>query len=61
MKIENQDTKGEWDRVVLRLTLSEARELRGALDHLIAANDRARHEHVPNRDFSKEITVVITD
>jgi hypothetical protein len=58
MRIENMATREEWDRVVLHLTRKEAEELRDALETLIES-EPGRHEHVPNEDFTKEVTVTV--
>ena len=44
----------------LGLTLSEAEELRGALD-LLLASPPGRHEHVSASDYQTEITVWLED
>lgn len=46
--------------VGLGLTLAEARELRDALQSLIA-KPAATHEHVSSADYQTEITVFIVD
>ncbi len=61
MKIENMATKEEWEKIVLHLTKSEAIELRDSLEMLIKENRLGRPEHVPSRDFRKEIAVVISE
>lgn len=59
-----KDLDGEEPRplhgVGLGLTVSEARELRDALDSLIDAPINA-HEHVSSADYQTEVTVFIVD
>jgi hypothetical protein len=61
MRIENMNTKEEWNQVVIHLARSEAAELRDALETLLSSGDGARHEHIPSSDFQKEITVVLSE
>lgn len=62
MKIVNGKTKEEWDDVGLFLTEAEAKELRDALESIIADRGSvSRHEHVSRADYKREITVVISN
>jgi len=61
MKIENIETRLEIKNVCLFLKKSEAIELRNTLDALLKASDPSRHEHVPSSDYTREITVVVSE
>ena len=60
MRIENMNTKEQWDKVVLHLTNSEALELRDALEAILREDKPGRHEHIPSADYKKEITIVVS-
>jgi hypothetical protein len=60
MKILNEDENTSLDRVTIYLSLDEAKEMRDSLESLIS-NPIGRHEHIPDKDFNKEITVCIYD
>lgn len=60
MKILNEDENKSLDQVTIYLTLAEAQELRDSLESLLS-NPIGHHEHIPNNDFSKELTVCIYD
>ncbi len=58
MKIFEDKTQKELINVTLYLTLSEVMELRDSLESIIGhSKDGPIHEHVPNADHSREITV----
>ena len=61
MEIQDPDSKRKLDLVGLRLTRSEARELRDKLGSLLDAPFSGRHEHVSSADFQVEISVWIDD
>lgn len=58
MRIYNEDTDKKVNRVTLYLTPDEASEMRDSLEALLK-NDKHHHEHIPDSDFKKEITVCI--
>ena len=60
MRLLNEENDRPIDRITCYLTLSEAGELRDALDALLASPQQ-NHQHVPSDDFKKELTVCIYD
>ena len=60
MRILDEDENKSLNRVTIYLTLAEAQELRDSLESLVNS-PIGRHEHIPNEDFSKELTVCIYD
>jgi len=61
MLIVNKDTKETWDRVILYLKPSEAKQLRDYLEALLDDPTPGEHHHVPSQDYQREITVLISD
>jgi hypothetical protein len=62
MRILDKDADKKTDEVILFLTKAEAQELRDSLSLLLADSPGAQtHHHIPNSDFTKEITVCIYD
>ncbi len=59
MRLLAEDLDQAVSRVTLLLTRDEALELAGSLQAL--AERGAGHEHVPSKDFQKELTVAIYD
>lgn len=59
MRILDQDRDIAVDNVMLLLKMTEARELRSALDHIINANDLGMHNHVSEDTYQREITVAL--
>jgi hypothetical protein len=59
MHILDEEADKPVRRIQILLTPSEAGELRDSLNALLASPDTARHEHVSNDDFSKEITIAV--
>lgn len=59
MRIYNEDTDQKADRVTIYLTLDEAKEMKAALEAILKDPKKHHHEHVPDNDFKKEITVCI--
>ena len=60
MRILDEEGDKALNRVTLYLTRSEALELRDSIEALL--NELSRHhEHIPDADFSKELTVCIYD
>lgn len=60
MRILDEVSDKALNRVTLYLTLSEARELRDAIESLLATPEN-HHQHISSADFKKEITVTIYD
>jgi hypothetical protein len=60
MRILDEDNDKSLDRVTLYLTNSEASELRDALETLLTDSSN-RHEHIPDAEYKKELTVCIYD
>jgi hypothetical protein len=58
MRIYNVDTNKKSNRVTLYLTHDEAKEMKDALEALLK-DGKKHHEHIPDKDFNKEITVCI--
>jgi len=61
MLIENRSTKETWDRVIIYLKPSEAKNLRDYLEAILSNQTPGYHEHVPSEDYRREITVLISD
>lgn len=60
MRILDQESDKATGQIMILLTQSEASELRDKLNHLLSEPFGAEcHEHVPNEDFSKEVTICI--
>jgi hypothetical protein len=60
MRILDEDGDKAIHRVTLYLTKSEAAELKSTLESLLAEPGR-HHEHVPDADYSRELTVCVYD
>ena len=60
MRILDEDADRAINWITLYLTPSEAGELRDSLEVLLT-RPADNHAHVPNQDYSKEITVCIYD
>lgn len=60
MRLTDDDER-ELSYVYLGLTEPEARELRDALDHVLADPGTANHVHVSDADYAKEVTVWLVD
>lgn len=58
MRIENLDRNETIENIGLRLTMSEAQELRDGLSDLLKS-PRDNHVHVASEDFLVEVTVWI--
>jgi hypothetical protein len=58
MRIYNPTNKQVLDRVTLFLTPDEAREL-GQTASDLAQSPQKHHEHVPDAEFKREITVAV--
>ena len=58
MRIYNADTDKKANNVILYLTPEEAKEMKDSLEALLK-NEKHHHEHIPDSDFKKEITVCI--
>lgn len=58
MRIYNEDTDKKVNKITLYLTPDEASEMKDSLEVLLK-NDKHHHEHIPDREFKKEITVCI--
>ena len=61
MLIENKSTKETWERVIIYLKPSEAKNLRDYLEALLSDQSPGEHHHVPSEDYRREITVLISD
>lgn len=61
MRILDEESDKALQKVTLYLTQAEAKELHDSLEALLAAAEAGRHEHIPDADFSKELTVCIYD
>jgi hypothetical protein len=59
MRIYNADTDKKANKVTIYLTLDEAKEMRDSLEALLNDSKKLRHEHIPDQDFKREITVCI--
>lgn len=60
MRILDEASDKSINNILLCLTFSEALELRDSLNALIE-KPLNNHAHIPNDDFSKEITVCVYD
>ena len=58
MRILDQDTNKPLERIIVYLTLAEAREMNDKIESLLAS-DGVHHEHVPSDNYQKEITLTI--
>lgn len=58
MRILDRDGDHKLDRILLCLTLNEAKELRESLKALID-KPTGNHAHIPDEGFEKEVTVCI--
>ena len=61
MEIQDPQNNRNLDYVALRLTRSEASELRDKLAGLLEAGDSNRHSHVASEDFQVEISIRVDD
>lgn len=59
MRIYNADTDKKANKVTIYLTLNEAQEMRDSLEALLNDTKRFRHEHIPDQDFKREITICV--
>ena len=59
MRILDQDQDKAISRITLLLRPSEASELRDALESLLKSDRPVHHEHVPDADFEKEVTIAL--
>jgi hypothetical protein len=59
MRIYNAETDKKANRVTLYLTPDEAKEMKDALEALLGDSKKHHHEHIPDSDFKKEITICI--
>src|SRR5687767_10362878 len=60
MRILDEENDKSLCQVTLYLTKSEATELKYALEVLLTDSTN-RHEHIPDEDYKKELTVCIYD
>lgn len=58
MRIYNLDIEKKVNKVALYLTHEEASEMKDALEGLLS-NEKHHHEHIPDKDFKREITISI--
>lgn len=61
VEIQDPQSNRNLDYVALRLTRSEASELRDKLGGLLEAGDSNRHSHVASKDFQVEISIWLDD
>jgi hypothetical protein len=61
MRILNLNTDAKVDNTILYLTKSEAQELIGYLENLLANPSNANHHHLSADDYTKELTVCVYD
>ena len=59
MRIYNVDSDDKVNKVILYLTPDEAKEMKDALEAILSNSKKHHHEHIPDSDFKKEITVCI--
>jgi hypothetical protein len=59
MRIYNLDSDKKVNKVIIYLTPDEAQEMRDSLELLINNKEKHHHEHIPDSDFKREITVCI--
>jgi hypothetical protein len=57
MRIYNVDTDKKVNKIILYLTSDEVHELKNSLDAILRNGKKHHHEHIPDNDFKKEITV----
>ncbi|MDN3505882.1 MAG: hypothetical protein P0S96_01480 [Simkaniaceae bacterium] len=61
MRIYDSDSDKKINRVILYLTLDEAKEMKDSLEAIIKNTAQHHHEHIPDRndDFKREISVCV--
>jgi hypothetical protein len=59
MRIYDADTDKKVNRITLYLSTDEANEMKDALEALLSDRKNHHHEHIPDSDFKREITVCI--
>ena len=57
MRIYNVDTDKKVNKVILYLTQDEMKELKDSIDLILKNNKKHHHEHIPDGNYKKEITV----
>ncbi len=59
MRIYSLDSDAKINKVILYLTPDEAKELKGSLEDILSDSKKHRHEHIPDNEYKREITVCI--
>lgn len=60
MRILNEDSDKSLDKVIIYLTMPEAKELKDSLEAIIN-KPLGNHSHIPDENFEKELTICIYD
>lgn len=59
MRIYSLDSDTKINKVILYLTPDEAKELKGSLEAILSDSKKHHHEHIPDNEYKREITVCI--